>query len=232
METSNRDDYLSYDISRLDLNKQDFSFSVGVLSSGLGRGYASIERESGSPDLGNERRAYLWSLPDGTSLYLRAVENLESSDDRHDYGYEYESTHEYEERYRLENPNVGTVSQRTSLVLTDSTGSPKSVLGIPASVAGLPLQNATVETRFTTEKGKRYAKISVRFEKSSNGGKPDLEAAGAEVSMKDPVVVYVGSTKPKIENGVEKFDYNWGGKRDCPNPSIEIIDSFMLSSFD
>lgn len=217
METSNRDDYLSYDISRLDLNKQDFSLSVGVLSSGLGRGYASIERESGSPDLGNERRAYLWSLPDGTSLYLRATE---SDDDDDAFWYQYR------------NAGGDGEHHRTSLVLTDSTGSPKSVLGIPASVAGLPLQNATVETRFTTEKGKRYAKISVRFEKSSNGGKPDLESAGAEVSMKDPVVAYVGSTKPKIENGVEKFDYNWGGKRDCPNPSIEIIDSFRLSSFD
>lgn len=46
METSNRDDYLSYDISRLDLNKQDFAITVGVLSSGLGRSYQAIEKET------------------------------------------------------------------------------------------------------------------------------------------------------------------------------------------
>lgn len=71
METSNRDDYLAYDLSRLGLDPQDYAISAGVLSSGLSRTYSAIEKESGSPSLDYERRAYLWSLPDGTSLYYR-----------------------------------------------------------------------------------------------------------------------------------------------------------------
>lgn len=107
------------------------------------------------------------------------------------------------------------VNPKNALVLTDSTGTPKNVLAIPSGLAGAPLQNASVETRFSTEKGRQYAKVSVRLEKTSSMKDSDFESQKTAVSIQDPVRVYVGSTKPKIENNVEKFDFNWGGKRDC-----------------
>lgn len=204
METSNRDDYLAYDVSRLDLNQQDFAITVGVLSSGLSRSYSSIEKESYSPSLSDEKRAYLWSLPDGTSLYYRAPES--------------------ESDVQRKIPS--------SLVLTDSTGKIRATADIPANVASLPLQTASVETRFTTKNGVQSAKISVYFEKSSASPKPDFVATASDVSVPKPGNVYLGSTKPKVENGAERFDFNWGGKRDCGNASIEIVDSFKISSFD
>lgn len=99
---------------------------------------------------------------------------------------------------------------KNALVLTDSTGLPKNVLAIPSGLAGAPLQNASVETRFSTEKGRQYAKVSVRLERTSSIKGDDFESQRTAVSISDPVRVYVGSTKPKVENGIEKFDYNWG----------------------
>lgn len=203
METSNRDDYLAYDVSRLDVNHQDFAITVGVLSSGLARTYSTIEKESYSPSLSNEKRAYLWSLPDGTALYYRAMEN---DDDV--------------QRKAL-----------ASLVLVDSTGRIRATADVPASVASLPLQNVSIETRFTTAKGIQNATISAYFEKSASAT-PYLTASASEVYVSKLTNVYLASTKPKIENGTEKFDFNWGGKKDCWNSSIEIVDSLKISSFD
>lgn len=205
METSNRDDYLAYDLSRLGLNPQDYAISVGVLSSGLSRSYSSIEKESGSPSLDYERRAYLWSLPDGTSLYYRAY-NAESDESKR--------------------------SAPNALVLEDSTGRVRGTLAIPASVASLPLQNATVETRFTTVGTAKTAKISIFFEKSTSAPAADAQTSINDVSSVLPTMVYVGGTKPRIEGGVEKYDFNWGGKKDCSNAAVEIIDSFKVHSFD
>lgn len=203
METSNRDDYLAYDVSRLDVNHQDFAITVGVLSSGLARTYSTIEKESYSPSLSDEKRAYLWSLPDGTALYYRAMEN---DDDV--------------QRKAL-----------ASLVLVDSTGRIRATADVPASVASLPLQNVSIETRFTTAKGIQNATISAYFEKSASAT-PYLAASASEVYVSKLTNVYLASTKPKIENGAEKFDFNWGGKKDCWNSSIEIVDSLKISSFD
>ena len=205
METSNRDDYLAYDLSRLGLNPQDYAITAGVLSSGLTRSYSVIEKESGSPSLDYERRAYLWSLPDGTSLYYRT------------YGSGDDST---------------KVAAANSLVLEDATGKARGTLAIPASATSLPLQNASVETRFTTVESVRSAKISLYFEKSPSAPAADASVTIPDVSTSLPAMVYVGGTKPKIENGVEKFDFNWGGKRDCANSAVEIIDSFKIFSFD
>lgn len=177
-----------------------------MLSSGLSRTYSAIEKESNSPSLSDERRAYLWSLPDGTSLYYRVRENDGDDDSRH--------------------------GARPSLVLVDSTGNVRATAEVPASVASLPLQNASVETRFTTKNGVQNAKISVFFEKSSSFPSPDFVSATSEVIVGKPLTAYLGSTKPKIENGSEKFDFNWGGKKDCWNSSIEIVDSFKIFSFD
>lgn len=204
METSNRDDYLAYDVSRLDVNHQDFAITVGVLSSGLARTYSTIEKESYSPSLSDEKRAYLWSLPDGTALYYRAWEN---DDDV--------------QRKAL-----------ASLVLVDSTGRIRATADVPASVATLPLQNVSIETRFTTAKGVQNATISAYFEKSATASVPGITASASEVYVSKLTNVYLASTKPKIENGAEKFDFNWGGKKDCWNSSIEIIDSLKISSFD
>lgn len=206
METSNRDDYLVYDLSRLGLNQQDYAISVGVLSSGLTRTYSTIEKESGSPSLDYERRAYLWSLPDGTSLYYRTY-GSDSDDSK-----------------RSASPNA--------LVLEDATGKVRGTLAIPTSATSLVLQNATVETRFTTVGSVRSAKISLYFEKSPSAPAADASVTVSDVSTSLPTTVYVGGTKPKTESGVEKFDFNWGGKRDCSNSSVEIIDSFKIFSFD
>lgn len=205
METSNRDDYLAYDLSRLGLNQQDYAISIGVLSSGLTRTYSAIEKESGSPALDYERRAYLWSLPDGTSLYYRTYGS--DSDDK-----------------RAVSPNA--------LVLEDATGKARGTLVIPTSASSLPLQNATVETRFTTVGSVRSAKISLYFEKSTSAPAADASVTVSDVSTSLPTTVYVGGTKPKIESGAEKYDFNWGGKRDCANSAVEIIDSLKIFSFD
>lgn len=175
-----------------------------MLSSGLTRTYSTIEKESYSPSLSDEKRAYLWSLPDGTALYYRAPEN--DSD----------------------------VQRKTlaSLVLVDSTGRVRATADIPASFASLPLQNASVETRFTMVKGVQSATVSVTFEKSAKTPAPDISASASEVYVSKLTNVYLASTKPKIENGAEKFDFNWGGKRDCSNASIEIVDSLKIYSFD
>ena len=175
-----------------------------MLSSGLARTYSAIEKESYSPSLSDEKRAYLWSLPDGTALYYRTLQNDDDSSRR----------------------------ELSSLVLVDSTGKIRATAEIPASVVSLPLQNASIETRFTTTNGVQSAEISVSFEKSAANPVPDLVARAPEVVVGKPLNVYLGSTKPKIENGSEKFDFNWGGKKDCWNASIEIIDSFKIFSFD
>lgn len=103
---------------------------------------------------------------------------------------------------------------------------------MPSYVSTLPLQNATVETRFTTVGTTKTAKISLFFEKSASAPAADAQTSIADVSSSLPTMVYVGGTKPKIESGVEKYDFNWGGKKDCTNSAAEIIDSFKVYSFD
>lgn len=75
LDKNNRDDFIGYDLSKLDIPSSSVStmIDVGVQLSALQRGESDIDHVSGEPDYGSEtRRAYLWSLADGTALYYQA----------------------------------------------------------------------------------------------------------------------------------------------------------------
>lgn len=63
--------FVAYDLAQAGIGT-DFSIDVGIQLSGLRRKFADLEKLSGEPGTEGAKFAYLWSLGDGTSAYLRS----------------------------------------------------------------------------------------------------------------------------------------------------------------
>ncbi|MDQ1344172.1 MAG: hypothetical protein QG650_892 [Patescibacteria group bacterium] len=148
LDKSYRDDFVGYDFSSLDLNPKGITrVQVGVQLSGLQRTIDQIESESGEPSYGSSvRRAYLWSLADGTALYYRVSPgNSLSSDHDHDNDHLDTAGGNLDRKYREYDSNAIA----RMLVFEDGSGSIKGTMPIPAEISTFANQKVIVETRLS-----------------------------------------------------------------------------------
>lgn len=136
----------------------------------------------------NHRKAYLWSLSDGTSAY-----------------------------YKVENSVGG--SETKTLVLENADGTPAITYPIPAQLLTAPNQKIRIRIMFLPQGANTSARIFLYSDDSDLLGFSGLLSASRPTFEK----LYVGSSRPHVENNIPRFDEQWGGAEPS-DPALEPID--------
>lgn len=213
---------MGYDFSSLGINTSKiFVVEVSVSGRSLKRKFSEIDAEDPPPGISSstnpsynslgERRAYLWALEDGTSLYLRAM----SSEDAGDYGFlvltgkdgQTKSTWKFS-RSALKNEDRVSVSTRM--------GGETSAGGLIQHRVSMALENASVP-------------VSGTFSNTESGThRPDVFRR-----------IWIGSSAPETvrSNGYDllRWHSQWGGKKSSSinangDWTGEIIDFVKISA--